>query len=474
MVMNKNLDIPTSGYSVLRGQDVPTSLAIRPAPSKLGTAIKVGLNTFHVEALPGKAVYQFDVMIGSGTEKRGLIKKVWQSKGLKQALGDGFIYDGNKLAWSMRSLDRDIKITVDLDAEEGNTNAKPRKDGKENKHRVAIRQTNRVRIDTLHNYLEGKVAFNNAVLESINFLDHLLREWPALQYTQIKRSFFARGQQRFTLGNAVEAFKGVFASMRIAHGGPKARISINVDVANGMFWTESLLHIAAVALTGRRDVNDLVVTLQKQGEAGPVAKTLRKFRKLHIVANHRRGQRDEYVIERFVYKSAKDEKFEKDGKMTTVYDYFAKEFSVRLQHPDLPLVKMTKGKNTLLPMEVLKIEQNQRYQFKLDDRQTSNMIKFAVEPPPGRWASIQHGLKMLSWDQDPVLKSFGVKINQSMTIADGRLIPAPKVQFGQGEAKPGTSGRWDLSENALYLQSHAYVLTLTQRARNSCLRTPLL
>jgi eukaryotic translation initiation factor 2C len=31
-----------------------------------------------------------------------------------------------------------------------------------------------------------------------------------------------------------------------------------------------------------------------------------------------------------------------------------------------------------------------------------------------------------------------------MTMVDGRLIAAPKVQFGQGEAKPGTSGRWDL------------------------------
>ncbi len=231
----------------------------------------------------------------------------------------------------------------------------------------------------------------------------------------------------------MEAFKGVFASMRITHGGPKARVSINVDVANGTFWTESLVYQAAVALTGKRDANDLVVSLQRGGENSTAGKALKKMRKLHVTAHHRRGETDDYVIERFVYKSAKDSKFEKDGKMVSVYDYFAKEFNIRLQHPDLPLVKMTKGQNTLLPMEVLKITQNQRYQFKLDDRQTSNMIKFAVEAPAGRWASIQHGLKMLSWDQDPVLKAFGVKINPTMTSVDGRLIAAPKVAFGQGE-----------------------------------------
>ena len=125
-------------------------------------------------------------------------------------------------------------------------------------------------------------------------------------------------------------------------------------------------------------------------------------------------------------------------------DYFAKQFNIRLTYPDLPLCKMTKGKNTLLPMEVLKIEQNQRYAFKLDERQMSSMIKFAVEPPPGRKQAIQHGLNMLDHANDPNLQKFGVRVDTNMAVVEGRLIAAPKVQFGKGEAKPGTSGRWDL------------------------------
>lgn len=443
-VENKNLDIGTSGWSILR-PDVRAQFCARGPPSKLGNPANIALNTHEVniDDLSKRYVYQYDVLVGSGTEKRGLIKRVWASKRVQNELGSGFIYDGNKLAWSMKKLDREVNLQVDLDAEEGR---QVRAGAKENKHRMLMRFTNCVRIDRLIQYLEKRVDFTNSVLESINFLDHMLRETPAARYTQIKRSFFARGEKRYTLGNAVEAFKGVYSSMRIVHGGPgsNARLSINVDVANGTFWTESLVHSSLLQLTGMRDINDLIQACKREGEKGRLGKTLKKMRKLHVTAHHRRGEQDHYVIEKFVYQSAKDTKFEKDGKIVSIYDYFAKTFNIRLQYPDLPLVKMTKGKNTMLPMEVLKIDQNQRYVSKLDERQTSNMIKFAVEPPPDRWTSIQHGLKMLQWDQDPVIKAFGVKVNPNRTVVNGRIIPAPTVRFGQGEAKPGTSGRWDL------------------------------
>jgi hypothetical protein len=47
----------------------------------------------------------------------------------------------------------------------------------------------------------------------------------------------------------------------------------------------------------------------------------------------------------------------------------------------LPVAKMTKkirGSNIFLPMGVLRIDANQRYNTKMSDTQTSDMIKFAV------------------------------------------------------------------------------------------------
>lgn len=438
---HKNVDLGTAAWSVVRGYEGFTAPP-HENPSALGQPARIALNTFNVDKIPDKKVYQFDVIIGNGVEKRGLVKKVWASKAVQKELGAGFIFDGNKLAWSLKKIDREVRLQVDLNQEEGRS---VRPGGKENKHRIVIRQTNEVGFQSLVGYLEGRSDMNNAVVEAIIFFDHVLRETPAMKYTQIKRNFFARGQQRFTLSPGVEAFKGVYQSMRIVHAGGlnKARLSVNVDVANGTFWTESPLHIAAVAITGRRDVPDLIAGL-RQGEKSRAAIEMKKMRKLHVVAKHRGGKLDYYVIDRFHFQSARDYKFEKDGKSVSVYDYFAKEFNVRLQFPELPLVKMTKGKSTMLPMEILKIEQNQRYQYKLDERQTSNMIKFAVTAPPQRWEAIEHGLKMLDWPNDPVQNHFGMKINTSRTIVDGRVLPAPTVKFGQGDAKPGTSGRWDL------------------------------
>ncbi|KAF2488386.1 hypothetical protein BU16DRAFT_545391 [Lophium mytilinum] len=52
---------------------------------------------------------------------------------------------------------------------------------------------------------------------------------------------------------------------------------------------------------------------------------------------------------------------------------------------------ITKGRNTSLPVDVLRIEVNQRYSSKLDEGQTSNMIKFAVTYPKECWATVEAG-----------------------------------------------------------------------------------
>lgn len=69
----------------------------RLPPSTLGLACKITLNTFDVTQMPTSKVYQFEVLIDSGAEKRGVIRKVWDSKAVKSALGSGFLFDGE---WS--------------------------------------------------------------------------------------------------------------------------------------------------------------------------------------------------------------------------------------------------------------------------------------------------------------------------------------------------------------------------------------
>lgn len=72
------------------------------------------------------------------------------------------------------------------------------------------------------------------------------------------------------------------------------------------------------------------------------------------------------------------------------------------------------------------------------------MIKFAVQRPPQRLQDIMTKAAALSWNTDPILKEFGIRMDPNMAKVNARLIQNPEIQFGGGKHNPGTSGRWDL------------------------------
>lgn len=124
---------------------------------------------------------------------------------------------------------------------------------------------------------------------------------------------------------------------------------------------------------------------------------LRRLKRTQFSCRHRKRDQDSsqsnriYTIEGFG-NSAKDTKFEmtrtqRDGTeskhMITVYDYYVQTYNIRLRYPRLPLVK-TKKVGELYPMELCHIPEGQRYPYKLDDRQTSEMIKVSQATPRSR------------------------------------------------------------------------------------------
>ena len=72
------------------------------------------------------------------------------------------------------------------------------------------------------------------------------------------------------------------------------------------------------------------------------------------------------------------------------------------------------------------------------------MIKFAVTLPKDRWSAVQHGLRMLDWNNDPYLRAFGMKISQAPSTVKGRILPTPEPTFGNGkiDARSASQGRW--------------------------------
>ncbi|OJD34765.1 piwi domain-containing protein [Diplodia corticola] len=457
-----------------QGLVVPDFIPRRPGKLNMqGKEVPVKLNSFNVTQVPTKPVYQYDVNIGSGTEKRGLVMNVWESKTVKAKIGNGWLFDGNKIAWSLHKMDS-ITLEVDLDVERGRN---PREDRKgKNKHRFHMRSTKILRFDLLGAYLGGKADYGNEITEAIIFLDHLMRETPSGKFTKIKKSFFARGQARLSLTGAIEAFKGVFSSIRVATSpANKPCLTVTVDVANGTFFQDGRLHEVVMHMLNLSNPQALIsayAKAQDNWDRSMLKTNLKRLSKVRVVVGHRGVDRETkglpvYTIDKIMSRTPQQHKIEiRDGESRqwmTVSDYFRRKYNITVL-AGLPLVKMTK-KDIYMPLEVCKIEQNQRYPFKLNEKQTSNMIKFAVTPPKERWASIDHGLGMLNWPSDPALAHFGLKIDPKPVVVKARQLQPPQVTFGgtgnQAHVAPNEAGkgRWMLlgkkflSKNTVPLKS---------------------
>ncbi|KAK5089548.1 Protein argonaute [Exophiala xenobiotica] len=444
----RNVDLPASFYNIDNLYALPTEFTKRPGFNQTGKAIQLPVNSYEVVKLPQITIYQYDVIIGNGAEKRIVQQKAWQSKTRKSKVGPDCIYDGNKLAWSMNPYGQ-IKFMVDLDEEAGKG---PSKEGR-NAFRVHITPTKKMDLSVIMQYLQGRMQQNAAVLEAITFLDHLMREGPSNnpRLVPVRRSFFARDGQRADLGGAIEVFRGVYQSIRMAQG-PK--LVVNLDVANSCFWKPQLLIPTILQKNGWRDPSQIAQQFQRDDQ---VRATQKYLKKLSVKANYKGNKQPNTVwkIDSIARVNANTHRItwrdpqtgKETGERISVAAYFARRYNLNLQFPNLPLIQMTKkmkGEPVYFPMELLVIIENQRYGAKLDETQTANMIKFAVSPPNQRLASINDGKSWLGWDTDKYLKEYGLQINKQQVVTSARVLPPPGVKFKNKTEQPGTKGRWDL------------------------------
>lgn len=355
----------------------------------------------------------------------------------------------------------EIRIDVDLDVEEAQERVaqglQPRgnREPGKNKHTIFIKFTRQLDFSSLQAFLNAQTSYSTECIDTINFLDHLMREGPSLKYTQIKKSFFERGKERFDLGGGVEAFKGVFSSLRPCLNDKLEKgLTVNVDVANGTFWRAQALGPAMFSSFNLDPDRFSAAFMRAKNDwrGSNMKKDFRRFKKIGVTATHVKPH-VQYVIDEVMGMDVTEATFtDRDGKKISLRQYFLEKYNKQLR-PGFPVVKMTKKirqKDVYLPLEVLTIDANQRYNTKLSDQQTSQMIKFAVTLPQQRWAAVMNGVGLLAWQQDRYLKHYGLKINSTPAKAKGVLLPPPKSCFGAKsrqavvDQKDLLQGRWRL------------------------------
>ncbi|KAL6820698.1 Piwi domain-containing protein [Trichoderma camerunense] len=447
-----------------------------------------------------KKIYQYDVVLSPEPDKRGpVLKKIWAHANLKNALApynyQMWIIDGSRLAWSPSLVDRgEIRVTVDLD--EGKP---PARSGRSNKFYLILRKTTEIQMAALRGYLERRIQFNNSVQEALNFMDHLIRQWPSEHLLAIKRNFYKRNEagQPLMAGGVIEVHKGTYASLRLsnnlANGG--IGLALNADVTNTCFWTgrQTLDQVMAnfLGTLDRRykGINIATTTIFRptqndrgEWQSSDAFKQLRKMRKLKFTIRH--SNRDPklaekvYTVMDFAFDqkygaegaNARTVKFDYNGRDISVADYYREKYKAHLRHAHLPLIST--GKNGYIPMEFAFVEPMQRYAFKLNPEQTAAMIKIAVTRPNVRKNDIMKNVRDLQLPQDPYLRHYGVQLELSFAKTEARVLAPPIVNFGQGTADPKYSGRWDLRGKKFFKQNPAPLMNWGFLVMDDCVQQP--
>ena len=204
-------------------------------------------------------------------------------------------------------------------------------------------------------------------------------------------------------------------------------------------------------------VDQMSNLIASQGPKGAIMKLLRRLKTVRFFCKHRTRDMDEktrriYTIEGYEEKSARDYKFElrqKDGApavQISVQAYYEKNYNITLRYPGLPLVR-TKKKGEFYPMELCLVAPSQRYPFKLNEKQTADMIKFTVQRPAERVNQIKNNVIALDWPKDTLLRDYGLRVDPNMLKTAARILPTPQIQYGAGSQDQKFAprdGRWDL------------------------------
>ncbi|KAI1152469.1 Piwi domain-containing protein [Nemania diffusa] len=469
-IVGKRVDLPADAYLE---DPAKSRFTARPGFNTQGRPIQVQLNIFPVTGFETREIYQYDISISPEPKTPGaLTKKLWYSEPVQRFInnaGGKWLCDGKMLAWSSKQIDRnEFRVSIDLDADKPNK----KKVGGTGVYFLKVKQSATVKLYYLQQYIQGKIGWDNHVLECMNFFDHCMRQGPSERMVPIRRNFYPRNAQTMELSRVVEVHKGYYSAVRL---GEAKKLMINVDTANTAFWqTKTIAEIALRMFNAHKDqwsnwgwvefAEQLlpVPIKDRQGRILPGPSEafclLRKLHKLKFVVKHRgkTNEKKQYTIKRIIFEerygregaNSQNVTFDKkmpDGSIQkiTVWKHYQDQYEFRLQYPRLPIIETTRG--AFFPMELCNVDDFQRYPFKLDPTQTAAMIKFAVTRPAQRKADILKGFQNLNYANDPYFHEFGIKVSGNMQITNARLLKNPEIAFaGNAKLNPGVSGRWDL------------------------------
>ncbi|KAA3674012.1 eukaryotic translation initiation factor 2C, partial [Paragonimus westermani] len=366
----------------------------RPGRGTEGRSISLRANHFEIR-MPKGFLHHYDVSITPEKCPRRVNREIIETMVNSMHYKKYFynqkpVFDGRRNMYTREPLPiskEKVELEVTLPGE-----------GKDRVFRVAIKHVSEVSLFALEEALGGHIRHipNDAVIS----LDVIMRHLPSMSYTPVGRSFFQNpdGYEN-PLGGGREVWFGFHQSVRPSQW----RMMLNID--------------------------GLKVEITHCGTMR------RKYRVCNVTRRPAQSQSFPLQLETGATMEC------------TVAKYFQERYNIRLEYPHLPCLQVgQEQKHTYLPLEVCNMVAGQRCIKKLTDMQTSTMIKATARSAPDREKEINNLVRRANFNADPHLQMFGINVNTRMAEIQGRVIPAPKIQYG-GRTKAQASpqlGVWDM------------------------------
>lgn len=408
----------------------------RPDYGRNGVAIQLVANHFEV-SLPSGNIFHYDVDISvrkqGGTQsvvskdckRRVFILLVEQHA--KHLNGNLPVFDGQKNMYTKNSLGfKKQSFTVVMEEEGG---------ARRDEFVVQIQFAAQLDLSLMRQLYNGKSRTPEVPKAVVQALEIILRYGPSTRLSVVGRSLFRPPRGDASLSGGLELWHGFQTSLR--PGQWKPFVNVNTMVT-AFFEPGPLVSLMGKILGDRR--GDLNMDQVQKLDNSQILRLNKKLKKLKVQATHLPYRR-RYVIEKVTAGSANDLTF--GDPPQTVAAYFKSTYR-ELWYPNLPCVEVGSKRN-YIPVEVCEVMAGQHCKRKLDENQTSAVVRKAAVPPQERFRNIQDDVRGCIAANKQYLDHFGIRMSDKPLQLTARVLPAPNVVYRDDNLAHPNDGAWELT-----------------------------
>ncbi|KAG0611825.1 hypothetical protein M758_7G167600 [Ceratodon purpureus] len=479
----------STALAALALSDVPAlPKASRPGYGRTGKAVQLCVNHFKAKLMKWEDVFHYNVSIEPPvTNKkvcRDIMTKLRETFGEAECGGKIGAYDGEKSLFTSGSLSFNTKeFPVFLDDHKGPSfkpgdrggrpgdspkihSPPPGSPGDEvvpkrrktvsrgTDFKVTIEFAAKIRMRAIDEMMRGAMGRCSEdqearALDALRVLDIVLRESASERgYLLVRDNFFHPDLGPVSnLGEGVDGWRGYHSSVRPTGMG----MTLNLDITMTTILKPVLVE---EFLKERFGVRDLTALQDRDWhKAKNVLKGVRvETTHMQVSRTHKIGGFSDRPIRDLKFtKRIKDDGGNVREEDVSVEAYYFEVYSYTLKYPGLPALDVgNKKKPTFIPVELCKIVAGQRYTKALSSKQRTAQIAACKQGPQERQKICENAMEISKYNSDKLISEFGLQFDNKLAAVSGRILPVPKLEFGNGRSEEPREGRWNFSNKAVH------------------------